>query len=265
MRASCLIACSFVSGAIACGGSSDKPTLLDAAPPDTATVCSQSGTVTTQAPVNFGTGGGQAQGTVPMGDTELTVTAVVTSTPTTGLLIVMVNNAGVFGAGATAAGRFEKPPTPGTYPMDPDANVGFGIDFVDGITTNTDGTVSINPKQVAILDTTAGGTVKIDSWTPGAAQGGTSTIAATFTNAKFIGHNVLPTGALDQTGNGCDITLQNLQFTNLTVKWQTAAFPANLTGAPAVASGVAPQVPRSFAPRTLDGAATARAELSVAP
>jgi hypothetical protein len=266
MRASCLIACLLGSGAVACGGGgSSTPTLLDAATAmdAAATVCSQQGTVNGTMPINFATGGGQAQGTVPTGATELTVTAVVTTSATTGILIGQVNNSGVFGAGATAAGRFEKPPAPGTYPMDPDMNVGFAIDFVDGVTTNANGSVSLNPKQVAILDTTAGGTVKIDSWTPAAAPNGTSTIAATFTNAKFKGFNVAASGDLEPTGNGCDITLQNLQFTGLSVKWQAAAFPANLTG---VSADAAPRsAPPSFAPRTLDGAATARTELSLAP
>jgi len=64
--------------------------------------------------------------------------------------------------------------------------------------------------------------------------------------AKFVGHDVLADGTLSQTGNGCDITIQKLQFKNLSVKWQAAAFPA------VTASAVAP---RAHAARTLDGAA----------
>jgi len=57
-----------------------------------------------------------------------------------------------------------------------------------------------------------------------AAPGMTSTLGATITNAKFKGFNVT-NGAVDPAGNGCDVTVQNLAFTGLSVKWQTAAFP----------------------------------------
>jgi hypothetical protein len=129
----------------------------------------------------------------------------------------------VFSTATGKAGRFEKPPTPGSYPMDSDTSFGFGMIFVDGVTHNpTNGTASANPTQIALLDTTAGGTVRIDTFMPGAMPGMTSTIGATITNAKFKGFNIV-NGAM--VGNGCDITLQNLQFTGLAVTWQTLAFP----------------------------------------
>jgi hypothetical protein len=246
----------WVCGLAACGGGSSKPMLIDAAVPDTAVVCSQKGSVGLN-PLDFSKGAGQAQGAVPPnGGTELTVSVVVTlgptpttTTPSFGLLITQVNNAGVFGT--AEAGRFEKPPVPGTYPMDTDMAAGFRIDFVDGVTLNPTGGVNINPMQVALLDSTAGGTVKIDSWTPAATPSGTSTIGATFTNAKFKGFNVLSNGNLDQ-GNGCDVMLTSFQFTNLSVKWQPGAFPTSF--APPVPA------PPSFGPRTLDGAALIQAD-----
>lgn len=249
MRASHLVLSLLGTGVLGCGGNS-QPVLLDAPPaplPD-AFACAQRGTLNATSVLDFSTGGGHATGAVRPGGTALTVAAVVTNgpLPTTGtgsgLVIIQVNNAGVFGAAATAAGPFEKPPAPGTYPMDTDMNLGFGIDFVDGISANPGGGVNINATQVAVLDSTAGGTVKIDSWTPLATPGGTTTIGATFTNAKFKGFN-----AGDQTPNGCDITLTNFAFKNLSVQWQATPFPTSFAP-PAPA-------PRNFGPQTLDGAA----------
>jgi hypothetical protein len=116
--------------------------------------------------------------------------------------------------------------------MDPDMSLGFGMDFVDGVTHNGNGTASASPRQVALLDMTAGGTVRIDSFAPAATPGGTSTIGATITNAKFKGFNI-SNGTIAQAGNGCDITVQNLQFTGLSVKWQAAAFPPIIAPPPA--------------------------------
>jgi hypothetical protein len=113
------------------------------------------------------------------------------------------------------------------FPIDTDANFGFGIDFVDGVVDNGDGTVSISPVQVQVLGAETPGTVKIDSWTPAAVVNGKTTIGATFTNGTYDGFNVLADGSLDQAGNGCTILLQNLQFINMTVLWP-ATFPATL-------------------------------------
>jgi hypothetical protein len=223
MRASHLVLSLLGAGVLGCGGSS--PSKPDAPPPVDAFACSQSGTLNVAAPVDFSQG--QAQGAVPATGSQLQVSVIVTSSsqPDRGFFILQVNNGGLFSAAAGKAGRFEKPPTPGSYPMDPDMSLGFGMDFVDGVTHNTtNGTASASPKQVALLDMTAGGTVRIDSFTPGAMPGMTSTIGATITNAKFKGFNVA-NGVIDQAGNGCDITVQNLQFTGLSVKWQTLAFP----------------------------------------
>ena len=263
MRASPSILALLAAGLGACGGGG-KPVLIDAPPPPPidAFACSQKGMVGSATALDFSKGGGAATGAVPaMGTQELTVSAIITNSaaPTNGLIIIQINNAGVYGAGATAAGRFEKPPTPGTYPMDPDQTLGFGIDFVDGVTSNGDGTASVRAKQVAVLDTSAGagGTVKIDSFTPLAVPGGTTTIAATITNAKFKGFNVLADGSLDQAGNGCDMTITNLQFINLSVKWQATPFPVSF--AP-------PQpTPPDFGPKTIAGAAVVSADLSIAP
>lgn len=228
------------AGIFACGGSSngssadsgsDAGTPDSAAVLDAATVCAQSGTLNPTAPLDFTTT--KLTGTAPTGD-QLTVVVVVTfsSAPTTGFVIIQRNTAGVFAAATGAAGRFETPPVLGSYPMDTDDQLGFGIDFVDGITTNTDGTVTIKPTQVQVLDPTAGGTVKLDRWTAKATPGGTTTIGATITNATFRGFNTDTSGNI-VAANGCDVTIQNLQFTNMTVTWQTAAFPAVAAAGPA--------------------------------
>jgi hypothetical protein len=200
---------------------------------------------------------GQVQGGVPASGTELTIAVVVTTNAarTMGFLIGQRNNAGVFATGN--AGRFEKPPATGLYAMDTDASFGFGIDFVDGINVNPDSTVSIHPTQVALLDPVAGGSVRIDTWTPAATPGGTSTIAATFSNAKFKGFNILANGSRDVAGNGCDIVVQNFQFKNLSVRWQTAPFPANVTARLSA--------PPDFAQQTLDGAAVLQTEIALEP
>ena len=241
----------FSVGLIACGGGSSSSTTTDAAkisdaPANSGVVCSQQGPINTTTALDFS--GGQAQGAAPTGGGPLEIDVVITTNMagTVGLLMVQANTGGVYSAAAGKAGRFEKPPAVGTYPLDAEDTFGFGIDFVDGITSNADGTVNINPKQVQILDATAKGTVTIDAWSAAAVPNGTSTISATIANAKFIGHDVLADGSLSQTGNGCDITIQTLQFKNLSVKWQAAAFPA------VTASAVAP---RAHAARTLDGAA----------
>jgi hypothetical protein len=260
MRVSRLILALLAAGVLGCGSSS-KPTLLDAAapPPDTAFACAQSGTLTAATPLDFARSGGQAPGVVPAMGTQLTVSVIVTTTGASdrGFFMVQVNNGGLYSGAAGKAGRFEQPPTPGTYPMDPDMSVGFGIDFVNGITASGN-TASANPTQVALLDPAAGGTVKIDSFTPAAAPGGTSVIAATISNAKFKGFNVLANGAPDTVGNGCDITVQNLQFTGLSVKWQTAAFPAAVE----TPAAVAPLAP-SLAPRPIDGATVMSADFRI--
>jgi hypothetical protein len=258
MRASHLVLSLLGAGSLGCGSSASRP---DAPPPVDAFVCSQSGTLNAPTPLDFSQGGGQAQGAVSANGSQLQVSIIVTSTsqPDRGLFIIQVNNAGVFSTAAGKAGRFEQPPTPGSYPMDPDMSLGFGIDFVDGVTHNmTNGTASAHPNQVALLDMTAGGTVRIDTFTPGAMPGMTSTIGATITNAKFKGFNVLPSGALDMAGNGCDITLQNLQFTGLSVKWQTLAFPPI----------IAPPQPEvaarpDLAARAIDGAAVRSADFRI--
>jgi hypothetical protein len=232
MRASHLIIISLLgAGVLGCGGGS--PSRPDAPPPVDAFACSQSGTLNIAAALDFS--GGQAQGAVPTTGTQLQVSIIVTSSsqPDRGFFIIQANNGGLFSSATGKAGRFEQPPTPGSYPMDSDASLGFGMDFVDGVTHNGNGTASANPRQVALLDMTAGGTVRIDSFTPAAMPGMTTTIGATITNAKFKGFNVLSTGALDTAGNGCDITVQNLAFTGLSVKWQAAAFPPIIEPPPA--------------------------------
>jgi hypothetical protein len=260
MRAFHLVLSLLGAGVLGCGGSSAQ---VDAPPPIDAFACAQRGTVNATDPLDFSTGG-QAQGTVPQGGTQLSVSALVfnNAAPTTGLLILQVNNGGVFSAAAGKAGRFEQPPALGTYPMDTDLNavtLGFGIDFVNGINRGN-GTTTINPTQIALLDATAGGTVRIDSWNPAATPGGTTTIAATFTNAKFKGYNVVSGTTIDPAGNGCDVTIQNLQFTGLTVKWQAAAFPAAAPPGPP-ASLAAPQP--MFAAQALEGAAVVSADLRI--
>jgi hypothetical protein len=272
MRASrlavCLLMCLFGSGAIACSGSNQSAIPIDAPPPppdtpanpppDAGGTCAQRGTLNATTALDFSTAG-QVQGGVPANGTELTVAVVVTTNTarTMGLIIGQRNNTGVFATATGKAGRFEKPPATGLYAMDTDASFGFGIDFVDGLTVNPDGTVSIQPTEIALLDPVAGGSVRIDTWTPAATPGGTSTIGATFSNARFKGFNILANGSRDPTGNGCDILVQNLQFKNLSVKWQTAPFPANVT------ARLPP--PPDFAPRTLDGAAVLRAEIALDP
>jgi hypothetical protein len=261
MRASHLVLSLLGAGVLGCGGSSAAQ--IDAPPPIDAFACAQSGTVNLAAPLDF-SGGGQAQGTVPAGRTQLSVSALIfnNAAPSTGLLILQVNNGGVFSAATGKAGRFEQPPAPGTYPLDTDLDVvtlGFGIDFVNGITRGAGGT-TINPTQVALLDATAGGTVRIDSWTPAATPGGTSTIGATFTNAKFKGYNVISGSTIDTTGNGCDVMIQNLQFTGLSVKWQAAAFPAAQPSGPP--ASLAPAQP-VFAAPSADGMAVVSADLRI--
>jgi hypothetical protein len=221
------------AGVLGCGGGGSK------APPVDAFACAQSGMLNSPMPLDFSQGGGQAPGAVPMGETQLTISVIVTTTAAgdRGFFMDQVNGGGVFTAAAGKAGRFETPPAPGTYPLDTDTDFGFTIDFVDGV-TRSGNTASAQPTQVALLDPAAGGTLRIDSFTPAAVPGGTSTIAATITNAKFKGFNVLASGMLDQAGNGCDVTLQNFQFTGLGVKWQAGAFPPP----PPVAPPVAPPV-----------------------
>jgi hypothetical protein len=261
MRTCHLILSLLGAGVLGCGGSSSAT--IDAPPPIDAFACAQRGTVNATAPLDFSTGG-QAQGAVPATGTQLSVSALIfnNAVPTTGLIILQVNNGGVFSAAAGKAGRFELPPAPGTYPLDTDLNVvtlGFGIDFVNGINRGAAGT-TINPTQVALLDATAGGTVRIDSWTPAATPGGTSTIAATFTNAKFKGYNVISGSTIDTAGNGCDIMIQNLQFTGLSVKWQATAFPPAPPSEPP--ANLAPAQP-VFAAPALDGAAVVSADLRI--
>jgi len=230
------------AGLMACG--SEKK-VVDASPDSF--VCAQSGILNSMTALDFSTGA-QVQGAVPTGGTQLVAQALITfnNAPTTGFLIVQRNNTGVFAAGTGKAGRFETPPARGTYPMDTDANIGFGIEFVNGITVSG-GTGTVMATQVQLLDGTVGGTVKIDTWTPAATPGGTTTIGATFTNAKFKGFNVKADGSLDLTGNGCDVTLQNFQFTGMSVKWQAAVFPTSVV--PSLTSQP------SFDPRTLPGIA----------
>lgn len=237
------------AGVLGCGGGSARP---DAPPPVDAFVCSQMGTLNIATPLDFSPG--QAQGAVPTGGNQLHVSIIVTSSsqPDRGFFILQFNNAGLFSGDTGKAGRFEKPPTPGSYPMDPDASLGFGIDFVDGVAHNGNGTASASPKQIALLDT-AGGTVRIDSFTPAATPGGTSTLGATITNAKFKGFNVT-NGAADPAGNGCDITVTNLAFTGLSVKWQTAAFP------PIAPPQPEPAARPALAARPIDGAADVSAD-----
>jgi hypothetical protein len=254
MRASHLIAALPVlaAGVLGCGGgSSNKP------PPVDAFACAQSGTLNSPTPLDFSQGTGQAPGAVPMGGTQLTVSVIITTTAAgdRGFFMDQVNGGGVFTTAAGKAGRFETPPAPGTYPLDTDNDFGFTIDFVDGV-TRTGSTASARPTQVALLDPTAGGTLRIDSFTPAAVPGGTSTIAATITNAKFKGFNVIANGMLDQAGNGCDITLQNFQFTGLSVKWQAAAFPT------AIAPPAAPRAAR-VAPWVVDGATVMSADFGI--
>jgi hypothetical protein len=261
MRASHLVLSLLGAGVLGCGGNSAAQ--IDAPPPIDAFACAQRGTVNATAPLDFAQGG-QAQGTVPPSGTQLSVSALIfnNAVPTTGLLILQVNNGGVFSAAAGKAGRFEQPPAPGTYPLDTDLNVvtlGFGIDFVNGINRGAGGT-TINPTQVALLDATAGGTVRIDSWTPAATPGGTSTIGATFTNAKFKGYNVVSGSTIDTAGNGCDIMIQNLQFTGLSVKWQATAFPPAQPSEPP--ANLAPAQP-VFGAQTIDGAAVLSADLRI--
>jgi hypothetical protein len=271
MRASrlavCLLMCLFGSGVVACSGSDQRAIPIDAPPPppdtpsnppppnpppDAGVTCAQRGTLNATTALDFSTA--QVPGRVPANGTELMVAVVVTTNParTMGFVIAQRNNTGVFASATGKAGRFEKPPATGLYAMDTDGSFGFAIDFVDGITVNADGSVSIRPTQIALLDPIAGGSVRIDSWTPAATPGGTSTIGATVSNAKFKGFNVLANGSQDPVGNGCDILVQNLQFKNLSVKWQTAPFPENVTARL--------PLPPDFAPWTLDGAAVLQAE-----
>lgn len=254
MRASHLVISLALSlpgaGVLGCGGGSAKP---DAPPPVDAFVCSQLGTLNIAMPLDFSQGG-QASGAVRTGGTQLEVSIIVTSSsqPDRGFFIIQRNGAGVFGSAAGAAGRFEKPPAPGSYPMDADMNLGFGVDFVDGVVHNGNGTASASPRQVALLDTT-GGTVKIDSFTPAATPGGSTTIGATITNAKFKGFNV-NNGSVDPAGNGCDITVTNLAFTGLSVKWQATPFPAIAPPRPE------PAARPELAVRPIEGAADVSAD-----
>src|SRR5581483_640085 len=156
-------------------------------------------------------------------------------------------------------------PATGLYALDTAMSSGFLIEFFDGFGKNPDGSTSFLPTQVALLDPFAGGSVRIDTWTPAAVPGGTSRIGATFSNARFRGFNLLANGDLDLAGNGCDILLQNLQFKNLSVKWQTAPFPANITASPPLSFDVAPRIPplsRDVAPWILDSAAVFRQEIA---
>ena len=246
------------AGVLGCGGSS--PSTPDAPPPVDAFACSQSGTQNFTAPLDFSKGGGQAPGAVPMNGNQLEVRVIVINgnQPDRGFFILQANNGGVFTSAAGKAGRFEQPPTPGSYPMDTDASFGFVIDFVDGITNNGDGTASAHPNQVALLDT-AGGTVRIDTFTPAAVPGGTSTIGATITNAKFKGFNLV-NGAPDPAGNGCDLTVPNLQFTGLSVKWQAAAFPP-IVAPPPAQPDLAARL--DFAARPIEGAALRSADFRI--
>jgi hypothetical protein len=258
MRASHLVLSLAISlpgaGVLGCGGGSAGP---DAPPPVDAFMCAQTGTLNSTMVLDFSQG--QAQGAAPMAGAQLQVLVIVTTSSQRdrGFIIVQSNNAGVFSSAAGKAGRFEKPPTPGSYPMDADTSFGFAIDFVDGVTQNSNGTASINPRQVALLDT-AGGTVRIDSFTPGAMPGMTSTLGATITNAKFKGFNI-SNGVLDQAGNGCDVTVQNFAFTGLSVKWQTAAFPP-IAPPPAQPEPVARP---AFAARAVEGAAVVSADFRI--
>jgi hypothetical protein len=261
MRASHLVLSPILSllgaGVLGCGGGSAKP---DA--PIDAFACAQSGTLNVATALDFSQGG-QANGAVSAtGTQQLTVSVIVTSRsqPDRGFFILQVNNGGVYSTATGKAGRFETPPTPGSYPMDPDMNLGFGMDFVDGVIQAGNGTASApHPTQIALLDT-AGGTVRIDSFTPAAMPGMTSTIGATITNAKFKGYNMLPTG-IDPAGNGCDITVQNLAFTGLSVKWQATAFPPI---APPPAQPDLAARP-DLAVRPIDGATAVSADFQLVP
>lgn len=261
-----LVMCWFGSSAIGCSGSSHKVFPVDAAPDtppppppaDAAVTCVQRGTLNATMALDF-SNAGQVSGAVPANGTELTVGVVVTTNAarTIGFLIGQRNKSGVYATTSGRAGRFEKPPSTGVYAMDPDPSFGFVIDFVDGITVNPNGSVSIHPTQVALLDPVVGGVVRIDTWTTAATPGGTSTIGATVSNASFKGFNILPNGNRDTAGNGCDIVVQNFQFKNLSVKWQAAAFPA-------VVAAPSPPQP-DLAPWTLDTAAVIPAEIALEP
>jgi hypothetical protein len=238
------------AGLTACGGGSGS-TIDAPAPSADAFVCAQMGTVTSTGPVAFS---GEAQGSVPAGQKmQLEVDALVTlgNPPTVGFVIFQINNAGVFGAAAGKAGRFETPPVLGSYPMDAGMNLGFGIEFVNGVTVSSSG-VDIKPTQVQLLDPAAGGTVRLDMWAPAATPGGTTTIGATVTNATFKGFNIMANGALAE--NGCNMTIQNFQFTGLNVKWQMEAFPTAV--APALTSQSQSQL--HFRPWTQAGMAVSQ-------
>jgi hypothetical protein len=264
-----LFMCMFGCGVIACADSGQSPSSIDAPPPlgtpsappstpppNTGIVCAQQGTLNGTTVLDFSTLG-QVPGRVAVNDTELSVAVLVTTDTarTKGFVIAQRNNTGVFSSANGSAGRFERPPATGVFAMDTDTSFGFAIDFVDGITPNPDGSLRIHPTQVALLDPVAGGSVRIDTWTPAATPGGASTISATISNARFRGYNILPNGNRDPAGNGCDILVQNLQFKNLSVKWQAAPFPANITALS----------PRDFAPWTRDLAAALRAEITLDP
>ena len=250
MRASHLFVGFVTLGVFACGGSNGPHIIIDANVPDSppdAFVCSQKGTLNGTSALDFGTNttANPIPGAVPSGGTELTVEAIVTfqDAPTDGFIIFLLDRKGVFATTAGEAGLFETPPAVGSYAIDNDSNFGFGIDFVDNVVDNGDGTVSIDPHQVQVLGAETPGMVKIDSWMTAAVPNGTSVVGATFTNGTYDGFNVLADGSLDQAGNGCTIVLQNLQFTNMHIKWQTGAFPTSF--APTL------KHERYFGPRTV--------------
>jgi hypothetical protein len=249
MRASRLVLSLLGPGVLGCGSS-------DSSPPVDAFRCAQQGVVNVTEPLAFPQGSPARSHLSPDG-TRLLVARVVVSNanPTTGFQILQINNAGVFSGALGKAGRFELPPLPGVYPLDTEADFGFGVQFLDGI-----GPTTISPTQVALLDPSAGGTVHIDSWAPAAMPGGTTTIGATITNAKFKGYNVNGMGTVDSVGNGCDITLRNFQFTGLTVSWQTAPFP---TAAPPSGPPASLAAPLLLAAQALDGAAAVSADLRI--
>jgi len=71
---------------------------------------------------------------------------------------------------------------------------------------------------------------------------------------------VVTGNTLDPAGNGCDITIQKIQFIGLTVSWQTTAFP---TAAPAgQPANLAPARP-SFQTQTIEDAAAVSADFRI--
>jgi len=239
MRPLHLVGSVSLAGLLACGGGS-HPKIIDVAiPPDSppdAFMCAF-GTgrdITTKNATNgvidFSTPPALVLNSVAAQDGKAEFSVVLTfAAPDTdkGVLMAWHDAIGVFAAtGAGTAGRFSKPPTAGTYPMDADATIGAGVDVVAGIVDNGDGTVSLQHlNQVYLLSNNPTAMFNLTRFTPAAVLNGTSQMDGAYSGATMTGHTLNPADGTDLTpsGNGCTVGIgmsAPLGWVKLGISWK---------------------------------------------